>query len=625
MFESIFLSYLFVGVVSLCLYKQKIISFYFGLIANAIISAFGAIWFVLNLNEPKSIDLAGFLFEPNLLLTPLGAFFSFIVCFICSMSAIYSLGYLKNYEINFAIKSSLLSFFTLSMLLVINSNDVFGFVVFWELMTLISALMVKFNDTPSSNYSVMLYLGVAQIGAFCIIVALLVLANLSGSLYFSDWSFSEQTHIIICVLILIGFGSKAGIVPFHVWSPLIYPLANSNISAIFSSAMSKVAIFALIKFMLVLNFPAYFALAMMIIGVFGAVWAISLACLQNEYKKIIAYSSAENMGIILLALGAWAYGNAIGNTLISTLGLVGAVLHSLNHSVFKAILFFVAGNIFVASKKLKINSIGGLAKFMPITAICALIAICSIIAVPFFNGFVSEWVIYKALLNKLDFVSAKFIFAFGVIGLSVAGVLCAIGFMKFYGLIFSGTPKSNYKEAPLISLIPMIILSICCVILAIFSPNLIKQICEFLEYSLPNNMISFSLLWFALAGALILPFAIIALFGANLNKPRLTKTWANGYKFQDDFLPNSNSVVGDLKRLLAKFMLIKFKNKKSYVICVKDAFMEILYIPVINLCLRVANKFAILQNGKFVFYVIYMIVYLGILAIGIFYFLGNKS
>ena len=251
MLKFLFFSYLCVGIISLILYKSKKIAFYFGFVSNALISLLGALYFITNLNSKYEFSLKGFLFEPNFMLTPLGAFFSFIICFIGAMSAIYSLGYLKNFKVNFAVFSSLFSFFMLSMLMVLNSNDVFGFIVLWELMTLVSALMLKFNDTPSSNYSVMLYLGVAQVGAFCLVIAMLIMANTSGSLHFSDWNFNSPS-LFICILLFIGFGTKAGLAPFHVWSPIVYPHVNSNVSALFSSAMSKVAIFALIKFMFVL-------------------------------------------------------------------------------------------------------------------------------------------------------------------------------------------------------------------------------------------------------------------------------------------------------------------------------------------------------------------------------------
>lgn len=625
MLKFLFFSYLCVGIISLILYKSKKIAFYFGFVSNALISLLGALYFITNLNSKYEFSLKGFLFEPNFMLTPLGAFFSFIICFIGAMSAIYSLGYLKNFKVNFAVFSSLFSFFILSMLMVLNSNDVFGFIVLWELMTLVSALMLKFNDTPSSNYSVMLYLGVAQVGAFCLVIAMLIMANTSGSLHFSDWNFNSPS-LFICILLFIGFGTKAGLAPFHVWSPIVYPHVNSNVSALFSSAMSKVAIFGLIKFMLIAKIPASFALAMMILGGFGAIWGIIFATLQNEYKKLIAYSSVENMGIILLALGAGLYGLSTQNAILTAFGLAGAIFHSLNHSVFKAILFFAAGNVYVASKKLKINSLGGLAKFMPISAICALVAIFSAVAIPLFNGFASEWLIYKALLTNTGSFYSKLIFAISTIALTLAGVLCAFAFVKFYGLVFSGKEKEDsYREASIFSLIPMVILSAFCVIFALISPILIKEICSFLPTNADATTMSFSLLWLCLIAMLILPFAILLAFKSPFDKPKLSDPWANGFKFQSEFLPNSNTAVGDLRRVLAKFMCIKMRKKgSSYSIIVKDVFMEYIYKPIIDINMKIADKIAIMQNGKSATYAFYMVLYLGILGVGIFYFFGGK-
>ncbi|MDA3047478.1 proton-conducting transporter transmembrane domain-containing protein [Campylobacter sp. JMF_08 NE1] len=624
MLEFIFISYLLIGVISLALYNSQKTALYFGFISNAAISVVGALYFLSQLHGSSEFVLRGFLFEPSFLLTPLGAFFSFIVCFIGAMSAIYSLGYLQNFKLNFAVKSALFSFFMLSMLMVISSNDVFGFVVLWELMTLVSALMLKFNDTPSSNFTVMLYLGVAQVGAFCIVIAFLIMAHSAGSLHFSDWNFNTSS-LFICILLFIGFGTKAGLAPFHVWSPLAYPLANSNVSALFSSAMSKVAIFGLIKFMLIAKIPASFALAMMILGAFGAVWGIIFAALQNEYKKLIAYSSVENMGIILLALGAGLYGLATANNILAAFGLAGAILHSLNHSVFKAVLFFAAGNIYNASKKLKINYLGGLAKFMPITAFCSLIAVLSIVAIPLFNGFASEWLIYKALLSKTDPGISRLVFALSTIGLTLAGVLCAFAFVKFYGLIFSGKAKGEYREASIFSLVPMVILALFCVILALSSPMFVSKIWSFMPVSDSGATLSFSLLWLCLIAMLILPFAILLAFKSPFEKPKLSDPWANGFKFQSEFLPNSNTAVGDLRRVLAKFMCIKMRKKgSSYSIIVKDVFMEYIYKPIIDINMKIADKIAIMQNGKSATYAFYMVLYLGILGVGIFYFFGGK-
>jgi len=229
--------------------------------------------------------------------------------------SLFSFDYARFYEkkANLAVFASLFNAFILSMLLVIASDNVFSFMLLWELMTLISALLILVNDGEGAGKNVMIYLGIAQIGAFCLMVALLIMASVAGTFEFSKFdnlNIGFGMSFTLFTLLLLGLGSKAGMFPFHVWLPIAYCQSPSNASALMSGVMIKVALFAFIKFSLLLPQFAQFGYLLILIGALSCIFGIIYALVSNDYKASIAYSSCENVGIIFLGLGGaflWAW------------------------------------------------------------------------------------------------------------------------------------------------------------------------------------------------------------------------------------------------------------------------------------------------------------------------------
>ncbi|ALV23761.1 hydrogenase-4, component B [Campylobacter iguaniorum] len=650
MLEMIYSAFLILGVVSLALYKCPKTALWVGFGLPSLVSLYSVVIFITNINLTYGFKLAGnFIFSPEFILTPLSGFFSFLVVFISFGVGIYTIGYAKSLKnrANLAVFASLFNFFILSMLLVLSSSNVFSFIVLWEVMTLISALLLKFNDEETSNKTVMIYLGVAQIGAFCIMIALLLISGVAGSMEFAQWQgFEISSTLSICILtlLLIGFGSKAGMFPFHVWSPLAYPLAPSNVAALMSGVMSKMAIFGLIKFSLFLPINPGFGLSIMVLGALSALIGISYALVQKEYSKLIAYSSVENIGIILLGVGTGFYGIGLGEGTLALLGFVGALFHALNHATFKSLLFLGAGNIYNATQTKEIDKLGGLARKMPITAILFLIGVVSISALPPLNGFVSEWFIYRSMIlgGLSESLLGRAVFALSIVALALTGAIVVFAFIKLYALIFAGVCKdekiyNGAYEKSLFMPLGMFVLAFSCLYFGLGANNIIMFLGSVVMDLIPNatysiniDVLSMPIIALLLCFLLILPFLLFGIFKANMSKARLSEPWACGFKFNSRMQTNSNAFVGDFKRIISK--IIKFKEIKSqdsyfakmnYESRSDDFWWNLLYAPVVRLNLYLGDKIGCMQNGKSSFYVIYILIYLYAMMIAGFYFLGE--
>lgn len=650
MLEIIYLFYFLLGVICLGLYSHSTLAHYIGFGLSVILSLVAALFFILNINNTYGFALGGnFLFNPKFTITPLEGFFSFIVSFIAFSTGIYSLGYAKTLskKVNLAIFTSMYNFFIFSMLLVISSSNVFSFIVLWEFMTLISALLLKIDDTKSSNRTVMIYLGIAQIGAFCILAGLLMLSYFANSVEFSNWINLDLPFLynsIIFILLFIGFASKFGAFPFHVWLPMAHCLAPTNISAFLSAVMTKIALFGLIKFCLTMPISPYFGLAIMIFGGLSILFGILQAIIQNEYKRIIAYSTVENIGIIMLGIGAAFYGIGSENSALIILGFIGAFYHILNHSIFKSLLFFGAGSIYNATKTKYITKLGGLATKMPFTAFFFLIATLSISALPPLNGFMSEWYIYKSMLIggiSNEFFS-RLIFSLCIVALALSGALVVYVFVRMFGVIFAGVPRDEniFNEACEKSFFMpfgMFILSITCIFLGLYANSIIEMLGNIVLFMMNASGLNISIqtLFMPLIAILlcllfIFPFLLFILFGANRSKTKLTPPWACGFKYDPRMQMNASSFIGDLRKIVTRFTSIKseFKEKDyfskiDYKISIKDIWWEILYEPVVKFSMKIADKIGIFQNGRCNFYIIYILLYLcAMLVIG-FYVLGT--
>ncbi|WP_373498194.1 proton-conducting transporter membrane subunit [Desulfococcus sp.] len=364
------------------------------------------------------------------------------------------------------------------MALVVTANNMITFMLFWEIMSLSSFFLVIYDYEKAENRKAgYLYFVFSHAGAMFILSAFGLMYGFSGSFGFEGAALlPEWVKIIVFVLAFIGFGSKAGVFPFHVWLPQAHPSAPSHISAVMSGVMIKIGIYGILRMYVSLNSasPLYgeiIVTAGMISGILGVVYALG----QHDLKRLLAYHSVENIGIILIGFGIGMMGKSAGNPVMAAFGFAGGLLHVLNHSIFKSLLFMGAGIVIKKAGVRSIDALGGLMKKMPVTGISFLAGSLAISGLPPLNGFVSEFLIYmggfKGVgLDKLSFILSMM----AIISLAVIGGLAMACFTKVVGVVFQGEPRgegaANADEKGLMMLIPMVVLAIACAIIGIF-PN----------------------------------------------------------------------------------------------------------------------------------------------------------
>jgi hydrogenase-4 component B len=645
--QTIYTLFLLASLLSLLLYKKPLLAQKVGFGLASVISLYAAIFFFSNLNDTLLWKLPGsFISAPLFRLDSLGMFFSFLVSLVAFAVSLFSFDYAKFYEnkANLAVFASLFNAFILSMLLVIASDNVFSFMLLWEVMTLISALLILINDGKDAGKNVMIYLGIAQIGAFCLMVALLIMASFAGSFEFSKFAEMDigfGMSLTLFVLLLIGLGSKAGMFPFHVWLPLAYCQCPSNASALMSGVMIKVALFAFIKFSLLLPSLVQFGYILLFVGALSCVFGIIYALVSNDYKAAIAYSSCENVGIIFLGLGGAFYGLGTNSPTIALLGFVAGFFHILNHAVFKSLLFMLSGNVYTATQTRNMDLLGGLHKKMPITSIIFFVAVVAICALPPLNGFASEWVVYKTMVmgGIHEGVVSRFFFTLAIISLSITGAMAIMAFSKVYGAIFLGVARDtqkieNAKEVSFIRLLPLSLLASLCVGIGVFMNDVIGMLSKIVFTLIPQTttsiqgLISMPMIITVMLLCAIIPFVLLYLLKANHKEARITDPWACGFLYNKNMQIGSNAFTGDIKKALS--FILKYESevkidgyfsKAVYTHKTHDLFWEKLYVPVIDFIMVVADKIGIFQNGRTNLYAGYILIYLCLILMFGYYYL----
>ncbi|MFA6051391.1 MAG: hydrogenase 4 subunit B [Methylobacter sp.] len=387
----------------------------------------------------------------------LSGFFFLIIGIAVSAVSLYGPGYVKSYDENhhpFAALGLFTGLFVSGMLLVLLADDAFFFMIAWELMSVASYFLVAFqHENPANRRAAFIYLLMAEVGALAIILGFGVLASFATGFTFDELRAAELSSTwasIAFVLALTGFGMKAGIVPVHVWLPEAHPVAPSHISALMSGVMLKVAIYGLIRFCFDLIGEVHWqwGLVLLVLGTFSALGGILYAMMQPNLKRLLAYSSVENVGIIFMVLGLSMIFMANGHPQLAALGFLAALLHAFNHALFKNLLFLGAGIIHHQTHELNIDMMGGLIKRMPQTSMLFLVGCMSISSLPLFNGFVSEWLAFQTALqvDVLDNGVLRSLIPVAAAALALTAALAAACFVKVFGLIFLGQPRSHHSD-----------------------------------------------------------------------------------------------------------------------------------------------------------------------------------
>lgn len=569
--------------------------------------------------------------------------------------SLYSIGYISHYygKRNVGLFNFLYASFILSMFFVITAGDAVFFFIAWETMSVLSYFLVVFESEQEENQKAgTLYIIMTHIGAAFLLIGFMIMYSFTKSfdIFGSSLAIPEAAKNIMFFLFLMGFGTKAGVIPLHIWLPNAHPAASSNVSALMSGIMLKTAIYGLIRFLLFyLNIQhTWWGIFIICIGVISAVLGVAYALMEHNIKKLLAFHSIENIGIILIGLGVSFIAFAQHNIFLGGLALTASLFHSFNHTLFKGGLFLGAGAIQYATHTKDIEELGGLIKKMPVTALFMLCFSLAISAIVPFNGFVSEWLTYQSLFANIAVGEAavNILSILAAAALALSGALAAVCFVKLFGISFLGLPRSKHaieaKEVPITMQLGMGILSLLCLALGLFSMSFLKLIdnvildladisivgqiqggwfIPYYSFDLSGNSISPISLLLVLTVVIILSFAVIRIIGGKYLE-RKYGTWDCGFKEVNSRM--QYSATGFSKPLRIVFRILYrpgreleieegrspyFPVSLKYKVSTEPIFEKYLYNPI----LLIINKFSIktkllIQTGSIHMYLLYILV-----------------
>jgi hydrogenase-4 component B len=579
----------------------------------------------------------------------LACWFILIISFTFLTGAIYGVQYLKKYidqTANLGLHASayILAFTTIIDICLVQNSLVL--LVIWEMMAISSFLLIIFEHHKKET----LRAGINFLIQSHVCILFLTLAfmwvkiktgtyDLNGITTFSS-SEPALVSIGLFIFFFIGFAIKAGFVPFHTWLPLAHPAAPAHISGVMSGVIIKIGIFGILRIILLIktNFITIGYL-ILVVSVITGIYGVMLAIVQHNLKKLLAYHSIENIGIIGIGIGLGCLGLGVNNQLLIVLGFSGALLHTLNHSLFKSLLFYSTGNVYQLSHTVNIESLGGLIKKMPHTAILFLIGSLAICGLPPFNGFISEYLIYLGMFKTLG--SSEFsltaLMLFSILGLVLIGGLAMICFTKAFSIVFLGTARKEssnlVEEERKSSVLPLY--SIAALILAIgivpiaflrvlelpvsqFANSIdANTVYQFSEITNTTSMIGVYSAVFILMMAMV--FMVRRL--ATSNKPfSRENTWGCGYTGSITKMQyTASSFIRTYRKLAGPFLHIyKIKSEAKGIFPDRinqethptDKLERWLIDKPIYGLRQILSKFTFLQNGKIQAYIIYGFVFI---------------
>ena len=571
-------------------------------------------------------------------LDPLSACFLLPIAVLGICCAIYGAGYLSHEGARRSLATHWCLYLLMfaAMLLVVSAANVLLFLIAWEIMTMSSFLLVAWDHHQEAvRKAAWLYLLAAHCGLMLLLAFFLQAGTISQSQNFSDFAplarVSLPSASLLFLLALFGFGVKAGLLPVHIWLPDAHPAAPSHVSALMSGALVKTGIYGILRVLSLLPpNPAWWGWVIAGLGIAGALYGIAMACLQRDIKRSLAYSTIENVGIILLGLGFGFVAKAQGHQAIALLALAGALLHIWNHALFKGLMFLGAGSLLHATGTRNMNLMGGLLKRMPLTGLLWIGGSLAISALPPFNGLVSEWLIYLGLLqggivgSGVSGLSALLLI--GLLG--IVGTLALVTFMRLVGICLLGEPRSQVAgqahEAGPLMLIPMAVLLAACLVIGLFPQYVVgllnaplSQISgQPVSLVLPEALTSFG----RFNGALILVFLAVALFLGRLRNRRITDvqaTWGCGFQFPTTRMSYTGEAFSELafRRVLPRPVQPDievsnvsglFPGPSQVQQTSRDSFLTYQWQPLFIWLADRCQRLRWLQQGQLAIYLLYM-------------------
>ena len=570
----------------------------------------------------------------------LSAFFLALIFLIGFLVSVYAIGYMQEFDAHRRGQAApiLLNLLLLSMAFVVSAGDMLSFLLGWETMSLASYFLVVLDhEKQEARQAGLIYLIATHIGTGGILLAFLFLVQATGSFSFSGFATIPIADPSVLAatfgFALLGFGTKAGIFPFHIWLPYAHPEAPSPVSAVMSGVMIKMGIYGIVRFLFYLlpPPPASFGATLLALGLLSGVFGVLYAIIQHDLKRLLAFHSVENIGIILIGIGAASLCQATGRTDASRLLLAGGLFHVLNHAIFKALLFLGAGAVLQGARTRNIEKLGGLMRGMPLTGIAFLVGSLAISAVPPFNGFASEFAVYRGLWTAAGSAGSGGVYLVAMAGLALIGGLAVVCFVKVVGTVFLGNARSAQASAardPSVAMkFPIGTLALFCLGLGVFPSPVLDRLMEITSFLAPSGAPPIGAV--ALAGGKPLTVAIvsaIAIGGLALlrtflmrrNGQRAGETWGCGFPYTTPRMQYTASSFADpilhvfrgvlhphttrTERRSGRFLL-EMKHETHF----HDLLENGLYLPVYRLFVRAAFLARRLHPGYIHLYLAYIL------------------
>jgi len=584
----------------------------------------------------------------------LSAWFILIINLTCINGAFYGIGYMEQYNqqrANLSMHWIMFLLFQSSMLWVCMVQNGLAFLIVWELMSISSFMLVIFEHRNKTtlkagiNYLVQMHIGVLFLTAAFIWV------------YFSEGSFefaaiekffSSKQNLWLFLLFFTGFGIKAGFIPLHSWLPQAHPAAPSHISGIMSGVIVKLGIYGIFRIIFLLKHDyTIIGEIIIILSVLTGLYGILNAAVHRDFKKMLAYCTIENIGIIGLGIGLGLLGIGNGNSLMIILGFAGALLHTLNHSLFKSLLFFSAGSVYQQTHTRDMEKLGGLVTRMPQTAVFFLIGAMAIGGLPPFNGFVSEFLIYSCILLGIKSIGLTYIslMIFSLAGLALIGGVSMLTFTKSFGAIFLGNPRTHLHQQPqevnIGMRLPQYFILLIMLSIGALPQFYFSLVSGIISQSIPtsspeNLLIPASLLNSISAIGNFSILFILLLIAIYLLRKSLTykqpvstaSTWGCGYGAPSSKMQyTGKSFSKSLGKLLNFIVLEKKKYReipageifpgiRKHSSHYNDFFVTKFFNVIIDRLLYSMNYFQFIQNGKTQMYILYGIFFIVLVFLG---------
>jgi len=574
----------------------------------------------------------------------LSMFFLAILTLVGMAVALFSPAYLSHLQGRFnpAMYWFALFVFIGSMAQVFMAHDAITFIVFWEAMSLSSvALVITDYASRKAKNAALIYLGATRVATTLLLAGFIWLHALSKSWMFADFNALGSEALIPLALVFAGLCIKAGTWPFHLWLPYAHTEAPAPISALMSGVMVKVAVYGMIRLVLMAHTPSLIlAYSAMALGIISAFWGIMFAQVEDDLKRLLAYSTVENIGLIVFTIGFALLGKASGITSITSIAIAACLLHVLNHGTYKPLLFLGAGAVDWAAHSRDFSRLGGLQRFMPWTALMFCFGSMAICALPPLNGFASKWLIYQGLFQFSIFSTSIFNRALGItiIGLlAMIGAMSLAAFTKAFGLCFLGRPRSlqaeQAKEMPESARAAQGLLMVACILISLGAATIVQGFAPITAGILPSYNVPVKLPEPQLVIALLvlLPAFYLVLIDLGRRRVKRFSTWECGY---GELPPRANIGAASFSRSLANMfgMLIQHRvfnkiyghdrrhfpdnvNVKYYKIFVVEKYI---YGPMLHALDAVGRGLIRLQTGSihihllYVFATLILLVFIGI-------------